>query len=186
MALLLCLRGTPFLYYGEEIGMRDGLIPPERVRDPVGKRFPAVNRDPERTPMQWSPGPGAGFTTAAEAWLPLGPDADTVNVTAQLHEPRSHLSFYRRLLAFRKQTLALRRGTYRALDSAPDTFVYVREHEQQRVLVALNFADEPRCIGTKEFPTGLLAMSTDSDRNAGPVQLDGLELHPSEGISVKV
>jgi len=81
--MLLTLRGTPFLYYGEEIGMRDGVIPPDRVCDPVGKRFPAVGRDPERTPMQWTAEPGAGFTTAAE---PCYPSAPTSNASTSPHK----------------------------------------------------------------------------------------------------
>src|SRR5262249_1607508 len=89
--MLLTLRGTPFLYYGEEIGMRDGFIPPEQLQDPVGKRFPGLGRDPERTPMQWTGEPGAGFTTGSETWLPIGDDAPTVNVARQLRDPRSLL-----------------------------------------------------------------------------------------------
>jgi glycosidase len=64
--LLLASRGTPFLYYGEEIGMGDAAIPPERICDPVGKRFPSLGRDPERSPMQWDGSPTAGFTEAAD------------------------------------------------------------------------------------------------------------------------
>src|SRR5262249_22311510 len=137
--MLLTLRGTPFLYYGEEIGMRDVPIPEDRICDPVGKRFAAIGRDPERTPMQWDGTRGAGFSTANETWLPIGPDADVNNVARQANDPRSLLSFYRRLLWYRKQSPALRRGTYRPLDGPTDTFIYLREHAEQRLLVALNF-----------------------------------------------
>ena len=82
--LLLTLRGTPTLYYGDEIGMRDVPIPPERVQDPLEKSVPGIGlgRDPERTPMQWSAAPQAGFSTA-EPWLPLAEDFAQVNVAAQ-------------------------------------------------------------------------------------------------------
>jgi alpha-glucosidase len=102
--MLLTLRGTPFLYYGDEIGMQDVYIPPERVCDPVGKRFPGLGRDPERTPMQWSGGEGAGFTTAAEPWLPLADDYASNNVAAQLDDPTSLLSFYRQVIWWRKKS----------------------------------------------------------------------------------
>src|SRR5436309_1331286 len=77
--MLLTLRGTPFIYYGEEIGMTDVTIPPERVVDVDG-------RDGERTPMQWDATPNAGFSTG-RPWLPMAPDAQRVNVAAQRHDP---------------------------------------------------------------------------------------------------
>jgi alpha-glucosidase len=184
--MLLTLRGTPFLYYGEEIGMRDVVIPAERVRDPVGKRFPAVGRDPERTPMQWSGAPGGGFTTAADSWLPLGPDYHIVNVARQLDDERSHLSLYRRLLWYRKRSPALTHGTYRPLDSAPDTFVYRREHAGQRLVIALNFADEPRRVRLPLPSVGHIEISTDCDRTLPRVPSNDFELHPSEGMIVAV
>jgi len=178
--MLLTLRGTPFLYYGEEIGMHDVHIPPERICDPVGKRFAGLGRDPERTPMQWTAEPGAGFTTTAEPWLPLSDDFQRVNVAMQSNDPRSHLSFYRRLIWFRKQAPALTRGAYRALDAPSDTFVYLREHGSQRLLVALNFAPEIRAIVLPT--TGRPVLSTHGDQLA-PAPLRGsLELKPLEGL----
>jgi len=182
--MLLTLRGTPFLYYGEEIGMRDVVIPPEHVCDPVGKRFPAVGRDPERTPMQWSNAPGAGFTSAADTWLPIGPDYETVNVARQMDDPRSHLSFYRRLIWYRKEATALTHGTYRPLDGPTDTFVYLREHADQQLLIALNFAGEPRRIRLPQFPAGRIEVSTDAGRKQGPIVLAALDLGPVEGLIV--
>jgi len=177
--MLLTLRGTPFLYYGEEIGMRDVPIPPERVCDPVGKRFPAVNRDPERTPMQWSAARGAGFTSAADAWLPIAPDFATVNVARQANDPHSLFSFYRRAIWYRRGSLALRRGSYRPLDGPPDTFVFTREHEGQRLLVAANFADERRTLAVRG--AARLELSTNADRQLGPVT-GSLNLAPDEGL----
>jgi alpha-glucosidase len=182
--MLLTLRGTPFLYYGEEIGMLDVVIPPDRICDPVGKRFPAVGRDPERTPMQWSSAPQAGFTTATETWLPIGPDFETVNVSRQLDDPRSHLSFYRRLIWYRKQAAALTRGTYRPLDGPPDTFVFLREHAGQRLLIALNFASEPRRIVLPQFPAGRIELSTDAGRKQEPVTLAALDVGSVQGLIV--
>jgi alpha-glucosidase len=181
--MLLTLRGTPFLYYGEEIGMRDVFIPPERICDPVGKRFAGLGRDPERTPMQWSGAPGAGFTSAAEPWLPLSDDYREVNVAAQRDDPRSHLAFYRRLIWFRKHATALTRGTYRALESPTDTFVYLREHGGESLLIALNFASEPRTVALPR--AGRVVLSTSSD-DRPPTVPATLELGPAEGVIIEL
>jgi alpha-glucosidase len=180
--MLLTLRGTPFLYYGEEIGMRDVLIPEARICDPVGKRFPAVGRDPERTPMPWTAAPGAGFSIANDTWLPIGADFETVNVERQACDPHSLLSFYRRLIWYRKQALALTRGTYTPVDGPPDTFIYLREHAPQRLLIALNFASEPRRLSLDGFSSAQIELSTDYDRPSGPVALSDFELGPVEGV----
>jgi alpha-glucosidase len=141
--LLLTLRGTPFLYYGEEIGMRNVEIPPDRIRDPVGINIhPRASRDPERTPMLWSAGPGAGFGSS-EPWLPLGPDAGRRSVEAQRGDPASLLHLYRDLLALRRATPALQRGSYRGLDAPPGVFAYERRDGAQVVRVVLNFGDAP-------------------------------------------
>jgi alpha-glucosidase len=158
--MLLTLRGTPFLYYGEEIGMRDVEIPASRVCDPVGKRFPSLGRDPERTPMQWDSEPCAGFSRSADPWLPLAPDSATVNVAQQAGDARSLLSFYRQVIWYRKSSPALLDGTYRALQSPPDTFVYLREHPRQRLLVALNFAGEPRTSPLPADARGRVVVAT--------------------------
>jgi alpha-glucosidase len=181
--MLLTLRGTPFLYYGEEIGMRDVPIPPERICDPVGKRFAVLGRDPERTPMQWSNAGGAGFTTAADSWLPIAPDYRMRNVARQRADPGSLFSFYRRLIWYRKQAPALTRGIYRPLDAPPDTFVFLREHGEQRLLVALNFSAEPQLAlrGLR----GTIELSTQPDRKPGPAPRD-LQLEPVEGIIVAI
>ncbi|MDX2170976.1 MAG: alpha-amylase family glycosyl hydrolase [Deltaproteobacteria bacterium] len=178
--LLLTLRGTPFLYYGEEIGMRDGEIPPERLCDPLGKRFPGLGRDPERTPMQWDASPYAGFSSAPP-WLPLAADAATVNVAAQIDDPRSLLSFYRRVIWWRKQSPALLDGALRVLDGPPDTFVYLREHDDQRLAVALNFAAEPRTVALPG--AGRTVLSTDPSRDSSG---DTFTLAAYEGVVVEL
>jgi len=164
--------------------MRDVVIPPERICDPVGKRFPAVGRDPERTPMQWSAAPGAGFTTADDSWLPIAEDFSRVNVERQTNDPASLLSLYRQLIWYRKHAPALTRGRYRPIDGPPDTFIFVREHGAQRLLVALNFAAQPRQLAAHDFPTGRLELSTDPTRAAGIVT--DLALGPNEGVIVAV
>jgi alpha-glucosidase len=174
-AILLTLRGTPFIYYGEEIGMRDVPIPPDKEQDPA--RFGSVGRDPERTPMQWDDTPNAGFTTGTP-WLPVG---DTrMNVAAQRRDPDSLLALYRRLIALRHATPALRRGSYRSLDGCPpDVFAYVREEGTSRAFIAANFAAEPRSLSAPaEFvDRPLLRTSRPSreERAAARIDLDACE-----------
>jgi alpha-glucosidase len=179
--MLLTLRGTPFLYYGEEIGMRDGEIPPARVRDPVGKRFAALGRDPERTPMQWDKSAGAGFSSA-DPWLPLAADFDAVNVGLQTDDAASLLSFYRRVIWYRKTSPALLTGGYRPLESPPGTFVYLREHSSQLLLVALNFSDEQCRIELPGPQRGDAVLSTEA---APAIHADGsFHLGPATGAVV--
>jgi len=179
--MLLTLRGTPFLYYGEELGMTDGEIPPDRVVDVDG-------RDPERTPMQWDGSATAGFTTG-DPWLPVASSAARgVSVAAQRDDQRSLLSLHRRLVWYRKGSAALRHGGYRSLDTPEGIFAYLREAGEERLLVALNFGDRPRSFtpeGTGAGEGGL-ELATDPDRNKGPVSLRPLELGPDEGLVLRL
>jgi alpha-glucosidase len=145
-AMLLTLRGTPFLYYGEEIGMSDGKIPRAELQDPVGKRYWPFHpgRDPERTPMQWSAEPNAGFTSGSP-WLRVNRDYSRVNVERQTGDAGSVLEFYRRLIALRKSRPALNRGSWEAAgDAKNDVLCYTRTHGEEKMLVMLNFAASPR------------------------------------------
>lgn len=173
--LLLTLRGSPTLYYGDELGMRDVAIPPERRRDPWGRSEPSLNRDGCRTPMQWSPEPAAGFTSGAESWLPVEPAFATRNVQTELGDPDSHLSLYRRLLALRRGSAALRGGAYRPLDPVPpECFVFERVRGTERVLVAVNFSAGPVSVDLPGF-SGRVAVSThharEGNRVAGALHL---------------
>ena len=140
--LLLTLRGTPFLYYGEELGMSDVDIPAEESVDPPATRFGPDSgwwdRSQCRTPMPWAPGPGAGFTPG-RPWLRLGPDTETRNVEVQGADPSSVLWVYRRLIALRAATPALQVGSLRLHpDARGDVVAYTRETGEQVVLVVLN------------------------------------------------
>jgi alpha-glucosidase len=117
--LLLTLRGTPTLYYGDEIGMRDVDIPPERRVDP----WVFGNRDPCRTPMQWD---ATGSFTTGTPWLPFAPDHEQVNVEAQRGDPGSLLELYRRLLGLRRREPDLRTGGYRTLEATDRILRFAR------------------------------------------------------------
>jgi alpha-glucosidase len=179
--MLLTLRGTPFLYYGEEIGMRDVPIPDAEMQDPLAWNVhPKFGRDPERSPMQWSAGPGAGFTTGARTWLPIGSDADVRNVAAQRGDPRSLLALYRDLIALRRATPALHRGDYRSLSTPEDVFAFERRDRGSRAVVALNFASEPRSLGAGSGRVvGGLHTTPGGKLPSGP---EAIELGPYEGV----
>jgi alpha-glucosidase len=182
--MLLTLRGTPFLYYGEEIGMQNGFIPADRVCDPVGKRFPPLNRDPERTPMQWSAGPRAGFSSNPDPWLPIAEDPGQLNVAAQNDDPSSLLSFYRRVIWYRRANRCLMEGTYRSVEGPGGTFVYERRHGDDTIIVALNFEDRPISVSLP-FGNGRLELSTDVHRAPSSLPANRIDLSPVEGVVIQ-
>jgi alpha-glucosidase len=183
MLLLLTLRGTPTVYYGDELGLTDVPIPPERARDPWGHRVGHhLSRDPARTPMLWDGSPNAGFCPpGTDPWLPLGADAGQVNVAAQLADPHSLLALTRRLLALRRAHPALALGSYQPLDTVPaDCFAYLRTAAGQRCLVAINFAAESRTLALPDLGRGQVLASTRLDRE-GAESLSHFTLRPNEG-----
>lgn len=181
--LLLTLRGSPTLYYGDELGLREVEIPPDQQKDPWARAEPDLGRDGCRTPMQWSPEPAAGFTAAAEPWLPVADDYAERNVESQLLDPDSHLQLYRRLLRLRRASTALRRGSYRPLDPVPPAcFAFERAGGGQRVRVALNFSSEPVALEHPEM-VGRVGVSTRRAREGEAVE-GALDLRPHEAVVV--
>jgi alpha-glucosidase len=166
--LLLTLRGTPTLYYGDEIGMTDGAVPADRVRDPWERNVPGrgLGRDPARTPMQWDASAHAGFCAdAAEPWLPLAPDADRVNVAFQRDDPGSLLSLYRRLLALRRRHPALHSGDYETLAAPDGVLAYLRAWQGERMAVVVNLASDAR-EAVLEGVRGVIVLDTAGGREA--------------------
>jgi alpha-glucosidase len=145
MMLLLTLRGTPTLYYGDELGMPDVAVPAERMQDPQGGVDPSLSRDPQRSPMLWEPGDGHGFTAAgSEPWLPFAPGADALCVERQAADPRSMLSLTRALLAARRASAALAGGDWEPLDAPADVIAYRRSAGGDERVVLLNLGGEQR------------------------------------------
>ena len=157
--LLLTLRGTPTIYYGDEIGMSDVEIPRDRIRDPAELREPGKGqgRDPQRTPMQWSDCPGAGFTSGTP-WLPLGPDYRHRNVENAVADPQSMLALHRELLSLRRREAALHAGEIEAVRADGDCLSFERIHGGSRLRVELNFGDQP--VAAVAAPLGEVLLTT--------------------------
>jgi alpha-glucosidase len=141
--MYLTLRGTPIMYYGEELGMENNdPVRKEDVKDPIGiAGWPTEKgRDGERTPMQWNDSPYAGFSPSSP-WLPIPASFKTHNVSGELADPASVLQFYRHLLALRHQERALLYGDYVALNpDNPKVLSYLRRYKNEAVLVVLNMS----------------------------------------------
>jgi len=185
--LLLTLRGTPTLYYGDEIGMHDVEIPPEKVQDPFEKNVPGrgLGRDPQRTPMQWSAAKNAGFT-AGKPWLPIAEDYAQNNVEAERDDPLSILSLYMQLINVRRGEPALEVGELERIDTAGDLLTYIRRDGESAFLVALNFGSEPQVIDISDKAGGgRITLSTGLDR-AGESVRGILHIHPDEGLLLRV
>jgi alpha-glucosidase len=183
--LYLTLRGTPIMYYGEEIGMENN--DPKRkedVKDPIGRTgWPKdKGRDGERTPMQWSNSENAGFSTATP-WLPVPPSYKTHNVEEESKDPNSILNFYKSVLALRHKEPALLEGEYIALnESDPNVLSYLRRYKNGAVLVVLNMASAPQKVSFNLKPQGFGAAKAttlvSTGAPTGEVNVSELSLEP--------
>ena len=173
---LLTLRGTPVMYYGDELGLPDTPVPRDQLQDPMGKRhWPQPRgRDPERTPMHWSSAAGGGFTdVGVRPWLPIG-DVRARNVAQERRDPSSTLNFAHDLIALRRQQPDLRSGAYRQLPSPPGSWVWQRG---RGTTIALNMSGDPLHIPATG---GTILISTARSHEGERVD-GGLSLGPWEG-----
>jgi alpha-glucosidase len=180
--LLLTLRGTPTLYYGDELGVGHVEIPQDRIQDTWVKReqAPGVGRDPARTPMQWDAGAFAGFSTR-EPWLPLTEDHATRNVAVMRGDDSSILALTHRLLRYRRERASLTLGAWRLLSREADVFAYERESGNEHNVVVLNFSNAPRRWAPPRQMSGKIAISTHGDRH-GETVAAMIELRADEGV----
>lgn len=176
LALLFALRGTVFLYQGDELGLPHAEVPFHRLRDPEAIAFwpHGIGRDGARTPMPWRrDAPMAGFTEAAEAWLPLDPRHRALAVDAQENDRESVLHLVRALTALRKAQEALRIGDLQFLPPQGEAFAFVRTAEGARILCAFNLAPTPGRFAFSEKVGAILLRVGEAEAAAGGVTLGG-------------
>jgi alpha-glucosidase len=181
--LLLTLPGMPIIYYGDELGMIDGVIARNQVQDTSEKTVPGkgLGRDPERTPLLWNAEANAGFTSGVP-WLPINPDYLEQNAAAQIKDPQSFLKLYQKLLQHRRHSAALKAGTYEPLDVHANVFGYAREAGDEKIIVLLNFSGQELVLEQSQI-NGTVMLSTYTDHPHAPVQ-GSLTLRPHEGLMI--
>lgn len=189
-ALQLTVRGVPFVYYGEEIGMENHDLPLHEGLDPVAARFRyfpqwmvgfmrghgiLLNRDECRAPMQWDDGPNAGFTAPdVKPWLPVHPRSHSANVASQENDPGSLLSCYRSLFALRRELEPLRVGALSWPDDAPsadDVLTFRRSTDGQSVDVMLNFSKKARVLDLSRHAGRSMFSNRRGERGKAPSEL---------------
>jgi alpha-glucosidase len=175
--LLLTLRGTAFLYAGEEIGLEDAVVPPDRQVDPGG-------RDGCRAPLPWDDTPSHGWAGGPEPWLPWPPEADAGRTVAeQTEDQQSTLNLYRTLIATRKRSSALQTGTFTWADTNDQALSYLRDDGSQRRLVAVNFASTPVSL---RLPNGDWEVEVSSGVDGGPeLAPTSLSLRADEAVILR-
>lgn len=185
--LLLTLRGTPTLYYGDEIGLTDVAIPADRVQDPRELREPGLGlgRDPVRTPMPWNASAHAGFSTT-EPWLPLNADWATRNVAAH----NAILTLHHDLLALRRKHAALAIGEFRLIEAEGDVLAYERTHGDEHIVVALNMGATEQTVPLPPGETLLTTLpashsSREEQRSTG-TDFAPYTLAPNEAVILRV
>jgi alpha-glucosidase len=182
--LLLTLKGTPFLFAGDELGMEQVPIPPDRAQDPYEKLVSGygLSRDPQRTPMRWDGTSTGGFTTG-DPWLPMGNDVAARNVTRFQADERSLLWLYRRLIHLRRTEPALVAGEQVPMRSRHDILMYTRAWAGEEIVVALNTVHQPRKL--EGLGEATLLLSTALDREQMSIS-GSILLRADEGIIVKI
>ncbi|HEX8389802.1 MAG TPA: alpha-amylase family glycosyl hydrolase [Candidatus Saccharimonadales bacterium] len=178
----LTLAGIPVVYYGDEIGMKDGDITPDLVKDPFELRVPGLGlgRDPARTPMQWSADKHAGFSTA-EPWLPISKDYKTTNVASESVDPNSYFHLYRLLLKLRRRRI-FRVGKYSQWEGAHGPVIgYIREHKFEKMLIIANMSDQPQEIQVAAKGDILASTHPIKERRLR----GGMTLAPHQGVVIQ-
>ncbi len=182
--LLLTVRGVPFIYQGEELGLPDSEVPDAYRHD-------VDSREPQRTPIAWdapSQAKGGGFTRG-EPWLPLHHLAESLNVSAETVDKDSMLTLYRRLIKLRQGNAALFEGTLTLLPAPEGVVCFARQSEHYMVVTALNFSANRASVrfalsGVSD--KARLLISTDSARSSADLDLNAVEIGPYEGVALEV
>lgn len=188
--LLLTLLASPCLYYGDEIGMREGIIQPEKKQDPFNGQMTdhSLGRDPSRTPMQWNADVSSGFTSdGVEPWLPVNPDYQDINVELQEQNPTSTLNFYKKLLQFRRQSTALKHGEIEFLDgTGDDVLAYLRKSHDERLFIAINFSETTQHLDLSALTKNATFVLSSRMQSEEIGSVADISLHPHESILLKL
>ena len=180
--LLLTFRGTPFIYYGEEIGMENTRIPYDKIVDPWGKAlWPKIGRDVCRTPMQWNNSEYAGFSDV-EPWLPMNSNKSYVNVENEMKDQSSVLNYYKDLLKVRKGNLSLRKGKMEFWNAPEGVLFYTRTFFSMRTTVLINFTSSQMEVDIKEKGKVLIG----SVKNTGEDVNGNVRLLPFESVVIEI
>jgi alpha-glucosidase len=182
--LLLTLRGTPTLYYADELGHPSVDIPLDRVRDPFGINMPGgtQGRDPVRTPMPWDRSPNAGFTTG-EPWLPLAPDSGPLCVEAERDDPDSMLQLTHRLLSLRRAEPALAVGDFTLLPTTEGAVAYARSDGDRRFIIALDIESKSAAVNIEA--SGRIVLASKRAHEGREVSGE-VALGPDEALVIEV
>jgi alpha-glucosidase len=186
--LLLTLRGTPTVYYGDEIGMRDVPIPLSEVQDPQGLNMPEKNlsRDPQRTPMQWDNSEKAGFTKG-KPWLPVAKSYTYRNVETEKEDIYSALSLYKRLIELRQSEPSLMIGAYKPVNSNNNAIADIRQAEGDAgFLIVLNLSHHPSYFKPQHISLKGKVVIATSPELEGSIISDTINLSGDEGIVVRL
>lgn len=188
MTLLLTLRGTPTIYYGDELGMPDVDVPPDKMQDPWGLQMPEldVSRDPARSPMLWTTGPHGGFSAPdADPWLPVC-DPTAYCVIVQMESPTSMLALTRRLLQVRRERQSLQVGATALLEGLPrDVLGYARVHGDETTLIVISYSNKELSVHLEMANRGTQLLSSIDPEKRGQLG-DTVRLMPHEAIVVTV
>ncbi len=188
--VLFTTKATSLMYYGEELGMTTTTpTRKEDVKDPIGiTGWPKEKgRDGERTPMQWSAGPQAGFSTNPHTWLPVAPDYKTVNVAVESKEPDSQLDWFKELIELRRSNPALHSGVMTMLDTANESVLtYERKAASgAAVVVAMNFTGQPETVSL-DLPGTVKTLATDDPALKSATSLKNVTIAPYASWIVSV
>jgi alpha-glucosidase len=182
--LFLTLPGTPIFYAGEELGMAGGAINTEPVLDPFERLVPGygLNRDPERSPMQWDGSRNSGFTRGTP-WLPVAGDYRECNYAVECGNPRSILNLYRRLIALRRDEPVLASGRYATVLMRSEIMAYMRSDASRRLMIVLNFSARAQICSVPRAAGGRILVSTYRDRDNEIVSAR-ISLSGNEGLVI--
>uniref|UniRef100_A0A0B7AWA7 Glycosyl hydrolase family 13 catalytic domain-containing protein n=1 Tax=Arion vulgaris TaxID=1028688 RepID=A0A0B7AWA7_9EUPU len=196
--LLLTLWGTPTTYYGEEIGMREAYLTWAETVDPWGRNYgpdgyQQFSRDPERTPMQWTPDNQAGFTTGSKTWLPLGENHTTINVqTEQNSKNLTSLQLYKQL-AHLRQTPVFQSGTFQVTYVSSNIFSYIREGGGEKYLIIINFGKLDDTVDLTPYTHGVSTLTVvaitpgvQTTTEHSTLNLDKIILKPGDGLVLQI